>query len=50
MNPTLDQLVANARADELRWLERTASDHPHPTRFRRLGRRRLRTDPPASGN
>ena len=31
MNPTLDQLVANARADELRWLERTASDRPpHP--------------------
>jgi len=36
MNPTLDQLVASARADELRWLERTASDRPGQRRFRRL--------------
>ena len=47
MNPVLDQLVANARADELRWLERTASDCPHTRRFRRLAGRRLRTDRPA---
>ena len=38
MNPTLDQLVASARADELRWLERTASDRPG-RRFRRVQRR-----------
>jgi hypothetical protein len=36
MNPTLDQLVASARADELRWLERTASDRPGQRRVRRL--------------
>jgi len=36
MNPTLDQLVASARADELRWLERTASSRPYQRRFRRL--------------
>jgi hypothetical protein len=36
MNSTLGQLVASARADELRRLERTASDRPDQRRFRRL--------------
>jgi hypothetical protein len=35
MNPTLDHLVASARADEMRWLDRTASARP---RFRRVRR------------
>jgi hypothetical protein len=36
MNPTLDHLVADARAQEVRWLERTASDRLRHRRFRRL--------------
>ena len=36
MNPTLDQLMASSRADEIRWLERTASERPSRRRFRRL--------------
>ena len=36
MNPTLEHLVASARADEIRRLDRTTSERP---RFRRLRRR-----------
>ena len=36
MNPTLEHLVASARADEIRRLERTASDRPCFRRLRRL--------------
>jgi hypothetical protein len=36
MNPTLDQLMASSRADEIRWLERTAGDRSCFRRLRRL--------------